>query len=111
VYQHSTPIVSRIGLAIGVVTIAVSHASADDTLKLAIPMRGNWENVAPDLGERAGIFKKHGLALEKVYTQGAGETLQVVVPGSADIGLGVGTSAVIIPPWPWHLPEPVVLAS
>ena len=86
---------SRIALAIGAVALAASHACADDTLKLAIPMRGNWENVAPDLGERAGIFKKHALALEKVYTQGAGETLQVVIPGSVDIGLGVGTSAVM----------------
>src|SRR5260370_28633820 len=94
-YRLSAPIVSRIGLAIGVAAITVSNASADDTLKLAIPMRGNWENVAPDLGERAGIFKKHRLALEKVYTQGAGETLQVVIPGSADIGLGVGTSAIM----------------
>lgn len=74
---------------------AIPHAAADDLLKLAVPMRGNWETAAPDLGERAGIFKKHGLVLEKVYTQGAGETLQVVISASADIGLGVGTSAVM----------------
>jgi hypothetical protein len=41
-----------------------SELRADDTVKLAIPMRGNWENAAPDLGERAGIFAKRGLALE-----------------------------------------------
>ena len=64
-----------------------SQARADDTVKLAIPMRGNWENAAPDLGERAGIFAKHGFALEKVYTQGTGETIQVVISGSVDIGL------------------------
>ena len=56
-------------------------------------MRGNWETAAPDLGARAGIFKKHGITFESVYTQGAGETLQVVISGSADIGVGVGTSA------------------
>jgi NitT/TauT family transport system substrate-binding protein len=88
-------IAMRIALIFGLFASATSHTRADDTLKLAIPMRGNWENVAPDLGERAGIFKKHGLALDKVYTQGAGETLQVVIPGSVDIGLGVGTSAVM----------------
>jgi len=66
---------------------------ADDTLKLAVPMRGNWENAAPDLGARAGILKKHSIAIEPVYTQGAGETMQVVISGSVDIGLGVGTSA------------------
>jgi NitT/TauT family transport system substrate-binding protein len=76
-------------------TLGTLQASAEDLLRLAIPMRGNWENVAPDLGEPAGIFKKHGIVLEKVYTQGAGETLQAVISASVDIGLGVGTSAVL----------------
>ena len=46
-------------------------------------MRGNWENAAPDMGERAGIFKKHGIELDKVYTQGTGETAQVVISGAS----------------------------
>src|SRR6185503_11194488 len=81
--------------AILVAPAAVSSAFAQDMLKLAVPMRGNWETAAPDMGERAGIFKKHGIVFQAVYTQGAGETLQVVISGSADIGLGVGTSAVM----------------
>src|SRR5262245_36201157 len=72
-----------------------SSGHADDALKLAVPMRGNWETAAPDLGARAGLFKKRGITFEAVYTQGAGETLQVVISGSADIGLGVGTSAAL----------------
>ena len=75
--------------------MASAPSSAQDALKLAIPMRGNWETAAPDLGARAGLFKKHGISFESVYTQGAGETLQVVISGSADIGLGVGTSAAL----------------
>jgi NitT/TauT family transport system substrate-binding protein len=67
-------------------------ATADDTLKLAIGQRGNWENAAPELGQKAGIFKKHGLNLEILYTQGAGETLQAVISGGVDIGIGVGTA-------------------
>ena len=73
--------------------LAAPDVRAQDTLKLAIPMRGNWENAAADLGERAGIFGKHGFALEKVYTQGTGETIQVVISGAVDIGLGIGASA------------------
>ena len=80
------------GRAITIV-MAAPPSPAQDALKLAIPMRGNWETAAPDLGARAGIFKKHGITFESVYTQGAGETLQVVISGSADIGIGVGTSA------------------
>jgi NitT/TauT family transport system substrate-binding protein len=41
---------------------------------------------------QAGIFQKHGIELENFGTQGAGETLQAVISGSADIGIGIGTS-------------------
>jgi NitT/TauT family transport system substrate-binding protein len=70
-------------------------AHAEDTLKLAIGQRGNWENAPPELGQKAGIFRKHGLVLEILYTQGAGETLQAVISGSVDIGIGVGTAGVM----------------
>ena len=68
---------------------------AEDTLKLAIGQRGNWENAAPELGQKAGFFKKRGLNLELLYTQGAGETMQAVISGSVDIGVGVGTAGVL----------------
>jgi NitT/TauT family transport system substrate-binding protein len=80
--------------ALAVVTVGTT-AMAEDTLKLAIGQRGNWENAAPELGQKAGFFKKHGLALELLYTQGAGETLQAVISGSVDIGIGVGTAGVL----------------
>lgn len=67
-------------------------ASAQDTLKLAVGQRGNWETGISEIGQRAGIFKKHGLDLELLYTAGAGETLQAVISGATDIGIGVGTS-------------------
>ena len=75
--------------------VACRAAPAEDTLKLAIGQRGNWENAAPELGQKAGFFKKQGLALEILYTQGAGETLQAVISGSVDLGLGVGTAGVL----------------
>jgi NitT/TauT family transport system substrate-binding protein len=80
--------------ALAVVTVGTS-AMAEDTLKLAIGQRGNWENAAPELGQKAGFFKKHGLALELLYTKGAGETLQAVISGSVDLGIGVGTAGVL----------------
>src|SRR5947209_6080213 len=75
--------------------IGTGSAVADDALKLAIGQRGNWENAAPELGQKSGIFKKHGLSLELLYTQGAGETLQAVISGSVDLGIGVGTAGVL----------------
>jgi NitT/TauT family transport system substrate-binding protein len=74
---------------------ACQSALAEDTLKLAIGQRGNWENAAPELGQKAGFFKKRGLNLELLYTQGAGETLQAVISGSVDLGVGVGTAGVL----------------
>ena len=70
--------------------IALSPARADDKLVLALGQRGNWDTAISELGQRAGIFKKHGLALDILWTQGAGESQQAVLAGSADIGL-VGT--------------------
>jgi NitT/TauT family transport system substrate-binding protein len=70
-------------------------ATAADQVKLAIGQRGNWDTAVPHLGEKAGIFKKHGLELELTYTSGSGETLQPVISNSVDIGLAVGTMGAI----------------
>ena len=81
-------------LAFGLVTaaLAMSGVQAQDTLKVAIGQINNWENQAPTLGQEAGFFKKHGLVLETFGTSGAGETLQPIISGSADIGIGVGVA-------------------
>jgi NitT/TauT family transport system substrate-binding protein len=73
----------------------VTRALAEDQLKVAMGQINNWENQPPTLGQDAGIFKKHGLQLETVGTQGAGETIQAVISGSADIGGGVGAAGVM----------------
>ena len=67
-------------------------ANAEDVLKVAIGQITNWENQPATLGMQAGIFQKHGLELQTFGTQGAGETLQPIISGNADIGVGVGTS-------------------
>jgi NitT/TauT family transport system substrate-binding protein len=87
----------RIGAAVAVALFAcgASAASAQDTLKIAIGQINNWENQAPTLGEAAGIFKRHNLKIESFGTQGAGETIQAVVSGSADLGAGVGVAGVM----------------
>jgi NitT/TauT family transport system substrate-binding protein len=68
-----------------------SFAHAEDNLKVAVGQRGAWETSMTELGQKAGFFKKHGLNLEILYTQGGGETQQVIISGSADIGTAVGT--------------------
>src|SRR3954464_6532447 len=70
-------------------------ASAEDTVKLAVGQRGNWDTSVSEIGQRAGIFKKHGLVLDIVYTQGAGETQQAVISGSVDLGIAAGIMGVL----------------
>jgi NitT/TauT family transport system substrate-binding protein len=87
-----------IAAALGLIVplaLASHPASAEDQLKVVIGQINNWENQAPTLGQDAGIFKKHGLVLENTGTAGAGETMQPISSGSADIGAGVGVAGVM----------------
>jgi NitT/TauT family transport system substrate-binding protein len=74
---------------------AADAAVAQDTLKIAVGQRGGWEQCVSELGQNAGIFKQQGLALDVLYTQGSGETLQSVISASVDVGIGVGTHSLL----------------
>ena len=73
----------------------VHGAQAEDLLRVSVPQRGAWDTAVAELGERGGIFKKHGLKLEILYTQGGAESIQAVIAGSMEIATGVGVSAAI----------------
>jgi NitT/TauT family transport system substrate-binding protein len=78
-------------LSVAVSTGFAAPAGAQDTIKVAVGQIDAWANQVPTLGMKVGIFQKHDIVLENFGTQGAGETLQAVISGSADIGIGVGT--------------------
>jgi NitT/TauT family transport system substrate-binding protein len=80
-------------LAVALATLATPVSA--ETLKIASPQRGSWESAISQLGQQQGIFRKHGLDLEILYTAGGGETLQVVISGAVDIGLSAGTLGVL----------------
>src|SRR5471030_3022461 len=84
--------IRHIAGAAAMAAIALTNTAAvDDLVKLTIGQRGNWDTAICQLGDMAGIFKKHGIQLEMIYTSGSGETLQPVISGSVDVGLAVGT--------------------
>jgi NitT/TauT family transport system substrate-binding protein len=90
-----TPIAAmtvRLAPVVLALALSASAAAAQDKLKMVIGQINNWENQAPTLGQDAGIFKKRNLELENVGTAGAGETIQGVISGSADLGGGVGVA-------------------
>jgi NitT/TauT family transport system substrate-binding protein len=76
-------------------SLFAGSALAEDSIKLAVGARGNWETAAAELGQNAGFFKKRGITLDILYTQGSGETQQVVISGSVGIGVGLGTTSVM----------------
>ena len=84
--------------AAGFVMMFASLAAANAqtaTLRIASPQRGSWEGAIPELGQQAGIFSKHGLKLDIIYTAGGGETLQTVISGAVDVGLSAGLLSVM----------------
>jgi NitT/TauT family transport system substrate-binding protein len=88
---------NKLACALAALTLlgTVNLALAEDTIKLAVGQRGNWDTSVSEVGQLAGIFKKHGLNLEIVYTQGAGETQQAVISGSVDLGVAAGVMGVL----------------
>ncbi len=72
-----------------------SPTYALDTLKVAAGQRGNWDTSISEVGQRLGIFKKHGIELEILWTQGGGETQQAVISGSVEIGVATGIMGVL----------------
>jgi len=85
----------RTGVAAGILLAAVNAAAAQDMLKVAVGQRGGWEQCVSELGQNAGFFKTQNLTLDILYTQGSAETLQSVISGSVDIGIGLGTHALL----------------
>jgi NitT/TauT family transport system substrate-binding protein len=70
-------------------------AAAQDTLKVAVPQRGAWDTSITEIGNRAGIFKKHDIAVDLLFTGGGAEALGAIISGSIDITVAAGTSTVL----------------
>ena len=70
-------------------------ASAQDTLKIAVPQRGAWDTSITEIGNRAGIFKKHGVNAELLFTGGGAEALGAIIGQSIDAAVSVGISTVL----------------
>jgi len=84
------------GFGLALVALALGSdgtATAQETLKVAVPQRGAWDAGIAELGRRGGIFKKHGLDLEILYTQAGPESIQALIAGSVDIATASGVSA------------------
>jgi NitT/TauT family transport system substrate-binding protein len=70
-------------------------AWAADAVKVAVGQRGAWDTSPCAFGERLGFFRDAGMALELFYTGGGTETLQAVISGGVDCGVGAGMLAIL----------------
>ncbi len=70
-------------------------AAAQDLVKVAVGQRGAWDTSVIPVGEAKGIFAKHGIKTEVLWTQGSGETIQAVITGSVDLGVAIGTTGIM----------------
>jgi NitT/TauT family transport system substrate-binding protein len=92
---RETPMCRLVLLAVAAVIAAGVPAAAQEKLRVSVPQRGLWDTGVSELGRRAGIFKKHGLDLDILFTSGGAESQQAVIGGSMDIAAGVGVSGAI----------------
>jgi NitT/TauT family transport system substrate-binding protein len=82
------------GFLAGLWLVGTYPALADDTLRIAVGQRGLWDTSVVELGQRGGIFRKHGITLDILYTQGGGETQQAVISGGVEVGVSAGSMGV-----------------
>src|SRR5262245_44406671 len=83
-----------VGAAVALMAVT-PRPLAEGTVKLAIAERGAWSSAAPELGQRAGLFKKHGIVLELTYPGGDDDIELPVISGEVDVGIGVGVVDVL----------------
>src|SRR5919198_3619175 len=69
---------------------ALEAGRAADQLKIAVGGRGIGETFVTEVGDKAGVFKRHNLVLHIFYTDGGGETQQAVISNNAQIGVASG---------------------
>jgi len=84
-----------LALTAAVVASASVTARAADTISVSAGQKGAWDEMVLQQGVDTGIFKKLGIELNISYTAGGPDTIQAVATGGADMGFGIGTTAVI----------------
>jgi len=89
--QHTANIGCLVAATIALLS-STANAAAEDQLKIVIDQRGPWNLAAPELGQQAGIFTKHGIILDLKYSEADKEA---VVAHNADIGLGIDVMDVL----------------
>jgi ABC-type nitrate/sulfonate/bicarbonate transport system substrate-binding protein len=76
--------------------LAATGAGAQETLRVGRAIANSWSFVPLDVGMAAGIFAKHGLAIESVSFTGSARLQQGMAAKSIDIGLSSGPELAMV---------------
>src|SRR5262245_22050772 len=71
-------------------TAAPAFAQTPDKLRVAISQRGFWDSSFLEFAQKEGFLKEANLDVEFFYTEGGGQTLQVINAGSVDVAMSNG---------------------
>src|SRR5262247_3713933 len=88
-------LLAALAITIGsIIAVWTSATAATLTVGKAAP---NADPIIPvNVGDKLGIFKKHGLDLTIVDFTGGSKMTQAMVAGSIDIGVGAGTEMALV---------------
>jgi ABC-type nitrate/sulfonate/bicarbonate transport system substrate-binding protein len=89
----------KLGAALFVMSVAALAApcaSAETTLTVGKAAANADAIISVNVGDRLGIFKKHGLDLKIVNFTGGGKMIQAMTAGAIDIGDGAGTQMAFV---------------
>jgi NitT/TauT family transport system substrate-binding protein len=85
-------VVFGLGVAIAA---AFACAAQAESFKVVIPQKGLWDTSIVDFGVKQGLFKKQGLDIEEIFSEGGANTEQAVISGSADFAMATGTLGIV----------------
>ncbi len=96
--------------ALAAATVLSGSALAADTVRVANAQKGFWDQTIIMFGDEAGIFDKHDIDLEILWTDGGADAQQAVISGSMDVAFGTGMLGVISA-WAKGAPVEIISAS
>src|SRR5260370_2243133 len=67
-----------------------SLAQTPDKLKVGISQRGFWDSSFLEFAQKEGFLKEANLDVEFFFTEGGGQTLQIITSGSVDVAMSNG---------------------
>jgi NitT/TauT family transport system substrate-binding protein len=75
---------------------ATTQAQADENIRLGTPEATAFSFSVPDVGTATGIFKKYGLAVERIDFAGGAKMHQAMDAGALDVISGTGSDLLFL---------------